>query len=100
MDTVMLPLDPLSEGTSAGPTNPAETGTPRLKLHIPAHQPLPGQRPDFSYVPRLPAGTVERPDIGVPATETHRLAYSLIRVLDDDDNAVGPWDPKLDPETL
>ena len=28
------------------------------------------------------------------------LAYDLIRVLDDDHKAVGPWDPKLDDETL
>ena len=27
-------------------------------------------------------------------------AYSLIRVLDDNGNAVGPWNPKLDAETL
>src|SRR5437763_13686461 len=100
MDTVMPPLDPLPESTSVDPPDPAEAETPRLNLHIPAHQPMPGQRPDFTYLPRLPAGTVERPDVGVPATETHHLAYSLIRVLDDDDKAVGPWDPKLDPETL
>src|SRR5438270_11187369 len=100
MDTVMPPLDPLPEDTAADPSNPAEAEPPRLNLHIPAHQPMPGQRPDFSYLPRLPAGIVERPDIGVPATETHHLAYSLIRVLDDDDKAVGPWDPQLDPETL
>src|SRR5579872_5156981 len=100
MDTVMPPLDPLPHSTSADHPRPALEDTPRLKLHIPAHHPMPGERPDFSYVPRLPAGAIERPDIGVPATETHRLAYSLIRVLDDDDQAVGPWDPQLDPETL
>src|SRR5438067_5125433 len=100
MDIVMPPLDPLSESTSADQPNAAAAETPRLKLHIPPHQPMPGQRPDFSYVPRLPAGTVQRQDTVVPATETHHLAYSLIRVLDDDDKAVGPWDPQLDPETL
>ena len=26
------------------------------------------------------------------------LAYSLIRVLDDDGTAVGPWAPDVDPE--
>jgi 2-oxoisovalerate dehydrogenase E1 component alpha subunit len=99
MDTVMPPLDPLPQSPSADAPSPAPE-TPRLVLHIPAHQPMPGQRPDFSYLPRLPPGAVERPDIAVPATETHHLAYSLIRVLDDDDKAVGPWDPQLDPETL
>ena len=28
------------------------------------------------------------------------LAYALVRVLDDDGKAVGPWDPRLDAETL
>ena len=28
------------------------------------------------------------------------LAYGLVRVLDDNGCASGPWDPKLDPETL
>jgi 2-oxoisovalerate dehydrogenase E1 component alpha subunit len=32
-----------------------------------------------------------------PAAETRDLVYSLIRVLDEDGKAVGPWDPRLDP---
>lgn len=78
----------------------AEASAPRLRLHIPPHHPAPGERPDFSYVPRFPAGAVERPDIGVPAEETHPLGYKLIRVLDNDGAAVGGWDPRLSPETL
>src|ERR1700687_3339152 len=77
-----------------------EISAPRLTLHIPPHHPAPGERPDFSYVRRYAAGVTERPDIAVPAVETHPLAYHLIRVLDDDGAAVGAWDPKLDPETL
>ena len=34
------------------------------------------------------------------ATETHPLTTPLVRVLGDDHKAVGPWDPKLDPDTL
>src|SRR5438093_7373423 len=96
MDTAI----PLSQ--SAVPSQPgnAEAEAPRLALHIPPHHPAPGARPDLSYVPRFPAGAVERPDITVPAQETHELAYHLIRVLDDDGVAVGAWDPQLDPETL
>src|SRR5260221_8106940 len=90
-----MTADPLPHNSSD-----AANGATRLNLHIPAHQPMPGERPDFSYVPRLPPGSVERPDIAVPAQQTHHLAYSLIRVLDDDANAVGEWDPQLDPETL
>jgi len=60
---------------------------------------MPGQHADFSYFRLPPAGGFARPDIGVPAVETHPLAYGMIRVLDED-LAVGEWDPKLDPETL
>src|SRR5260370_7681980 len=78
----------------------SDAAAPRLKLHIPAHHPASGERPDLSYVPRFPAGAVERPDIAVPAQETHPLAYTLIRVLDDDGAAIGAWDPKLPPDTF
>ena len=26
--------------------------------------------------------------------------YTLVRVLDEEAKAVGPWDPRLDPDTL
>ncbi|HEX5454695.1 MAG TPA: thiamine pyrophosphate-dependent enzyme [Stellaceae bacterium] len=89
MDTVTAPEQPAPDAAA-----------PRLKLHIPPHHPAPGEAPDFSYVPRFPAGAVERPDIGVPARATHPFAYQLIRVLDDDGEAVGDWNPHIDPETL
>src|SRR5438270_9206969 len=73
---------------------------PRLRLHVPKHVPDPDTQPDFSYLPRCAAAAVERPDIDVPAQQTHPLAYQLIRVLDDEGAAVGAWDPKLSPETL
>ena len=93
----------------SGLRSPAAPGTgeaepererPRLRLHVPKHVPDPDKPPDFSYLPRFAAGAVERPDIDVPAQQTHPLAYQLIRVLDDDGAAVGAWDPKLPPETL
>ena len=34
------------------------------------------------------------------AEETFPLCTHLVRVLDDEGKAVGPWDPKLDPDTL
>ena len=61
---------------------------------------MPGQRPDFSYIGRHPAGKLARPEVDVPSVRTHRLATALIRVLGDDDKAVGEWDPGLDAETL
>ena len=73
---------------------------PPLRLHIPEHKPKPGQHADFSALHPPPAGKFHRPDIDVPSVKTHRLATALIRVLGDDDKAVGEWDPHLDPETL
>ena len=71
-----------------------------LTLHIPEPKHRPGQPADFSDL-RLPkAGSVERPPIDTSAFETRDLAYALIRVLDEDGKAVGPWDPRLEAGTL
>jgi 2-oxoisovalerate dehydrogenase E1 component alpha subunit len=76
------------------------SSTEPLSLHIPPHRPLPGGHADFSDL-RLPSPKEAlRPAIDVPSVETHPLATALIRVLGDDDKAVGDWDPHLDPETL
>jgi 2-oxoisovalerate dehydrogenase E1 component alpha subunit len=42
------------------------------------------------------AGAVDRPPVTASAQAVTGLAYELVRVLDDDGRAVGPWDPKLD----
>ncbi|HET9458409.1 MAG TPA: 3-methyl-2-oxobutanoate dehydrogenase (2-methylpropanoyl-transferring) subunit alpha [Sphingomicrobium sp.] len=73
---------------------------PRLELHVPEPPFRPGDKPDFSALAIPAAGSAPRPDIAASAAETAPLATGLIRVLDDDDRAVGPWDPKLDPDTL
>src|SRR5437764_4178895 len=98
MDTEIAGLQPPSPSGS-GEAEP-ERDRPRLRLHVPQHHPAPGEQPDFSALPRFAAGAVGRPDIAVAAPETHPLAYQLIRVLDDEGDAVGAWDPKLSPETL
>jgi len=71
-----------------------------LHLHVPVPPARPGQVPDFSWVKVPAAGSVTRPDIGVEPHEMRDHAYALIRTLDENGVAVGPWDPKLDPETL
>lgn len=71
-----------------------------LSLYVPEPKHRPGDKPDFSEMQVSPAGSVERPDISVPAKDIRELAYSLIRVLDDERRAVGPWNPGLDAETL
>ncbi|MCL6729722.1 thiamine pyrophosphate-dependent enzyme [Sphingomonas hankyongi] len=73
---------------------------PKLALHVPEPPFRPGDKPDFSSIKIPAAGSATRPDTSVQAVETHALTTDLVRVLGDDHKAVGPWDPKLDPETL
>ncbi|MCV2352201.1 3-methyl-2-oxobutanoate dehydrogenase (2-methylpropanoyl-transferring) subunit alpha [Paucibacter sp. Y2R2-4] len=72
----------------------------RLRLHVPEPSGRPGCHTDFSYLHLSPAGVVRRPDIDVAAVDTADLAYSLIRVLDEQGQAVGPWAPALSPDQL
>ena len=71
-----------------------------LRLHVPEPSGRPGQGTDFSYLHLAPAGAVARPPIDVAAVGTRDLAYTLVRVLDDDGRALGPWAPQLDAERL
>lgn len=71
-----------------------------LSLHIPEPKARPGDTPDFSDLEFPAAGEVSRPPVDTSAKAMHDYAYDLVRVLDDDDNAVGEWDPKLDPDIL
>ncbi|HTV94836.1 MAG TPA: thiamine pyrophosphate-dependent enzyme [Steroidobacteraceae bacterium] len=72
----------------------------RSRLHLPHAPARPGEKPDFSYVHLSPAGAVARPDVNAPAREIGSLALELVRVLDEQGEAVGPWHPHLDPEDL
>ena len=71
-----------------------------LRLHVPEPTGRPGCETDFSYLRLSPAGEVRRPPVNVAPVDTADLAYSLVRVLDDEGRAVGPWDPKADPQLL
>ncbi|HEY5300077.1 MAG TPA: thiamine pyrophosphate-dependent enzyme [Acetobacteraceae bacterium] len=71
-----------------------------LRLHVPEPSSRPGQEPDFSWVKVPDAGSVPRPDIAEASHAMRELAYALIRVLDESGAAVGPWNPRLEPETL
>ncbi|SDF90162.1 3-methyl-2-oxobutanoate dehydrogenase (2-methylpropanoyl-transferring) subunit alpha [Paraburkholderia phenazinium] len=71
-----------------------------LRLHVPEPTGRPGCRTDFSYLHLSPAGSVRKPPIDVSAIETSDLAHSLVRVLDDEGRAVGPWAPDLTDEQL
>ena len=71
-----------------------------LRLHVPEPTGRPGCKTDFSYLSVTPAGAVRRPPPDSPAAETADLANSLVRVLDDEGRAVGPWAPAIHPERL
>ncbi|QDX27254.1 3-methyl-2-oxobutanoate dehydrogenase (2-methylpropanoyl-transferring) subunit alpha [Sphingomonas suaedae] len=73
---------------------------PPLSLHVPEPRFRPGDAVDFASVEVPPAGAQPRPDTAADPASFHDLAYTLVRVLDDEGRAVGPWDPRLDPDTL
>ena len=78
----------------------AGTNKPALRLHVPEPKFRPGDTVDFSHIGVTEAGKQPRPDEACEARETAPLCHDLIRVLGDDNKAHGPWDPKLDPDTL
>ena len=73
---------------------------PPLRLHVPEPPSRPGEEADFSHVEILAAGVTPRPDSAAPANEMRDMAYGLVRVLDGDGLAVGPWNPRLTPDLL
>jgi 2-oxoisovalerate dehydrogenase E1 component alpha subunit len=62
-----------------------------LTLHVPEPEVRPGGTPDFSDVQIPKAGSVARPEVDVGPEAIRDLAYSIIRVLNRDGEAVGPW---------
>jgi 2-oxoisovalerate dehydrogenase E1 component alpha subunit len=71
-----------------------------LRLHVPEPTGRPGHDTDFSYLHGVPAGAARRPAVDTAPVDTSDLAYSLVRVLDDEGRAVGPWAPQVDADHL
>src|SRR5688500_1517755 len=69
-------------------------------LHVPHPPARPGERPDFSYLRTSPAGAIKRPKPDVLAGETLEIANEMVRVLDENHQALGPWVPKISAEDL
>ena len=78
----------------------AGTNKPALRLHVPEPKFRPGDTVDFRHIGVTEAGKQPRPDEVCDAKDTAPLCHDLIRVLGEDNKAHGPWDPKLDPDTL
>ncbi len=72
----------------------------KSRLHVPRTPARPGDAPDFSYLELSPAGAVMRPEASARVREISNLAEELVRVLDDGHQAVGSWNPRLDPAEL
>ena len=81
-------------------TEPTRPNQPRLELHVPEPPARPGEEADFSHIKVLPAGITPRPDPAAAPDALRDMAYGLVRVLDDEARAVGPWNPQLPPELL
>ncbi len=71
-----------------------------LTLHVPEPAQRPGCAVDFSSIAIPPAGAVRRPDVDAPPGDIADLAHGLIRVLDEQGHAVGPWSPEVDDAVL
>ncbi|MBI6628495.1 3-methyl-2-oxobutanoate dehydrogenase (2-methylpropanoyl-transferring) subunit alpha [Pontibaca salina] len=74
--------------------------TQKLSFHVPDPGLRPGDTPDFSHVKIPQAGSVRRPEIDESPAEMRDLAFSIIRVLNRNGQAVGPWAGSLDTERL
>ncbi len=70
------------------------------RLHIPHPPARPGDRPDFGYVEISEAGEVDRPEVNSRVRHMESLAHDMVRVLDDQHAALGPWNPHLDTHEL
>ena len=76
------------------------TESTRLSLHVPEPAVRPGDQPDFSNVSIPRAGSVPKPEIDAAPETIRELAYSIIRVLNREGEAVGPWAGLLSDEEL
>jgi 2-oxoisovalerate dehydrogenase E1 component alpha subunit len=71
-----------------------------LRFYVPEPAVRPGDQPDFSNVKIAEAGSVARPPIDVDAESIRGHAYSIIRVLNRQAEAMGPWAGLLSDEQL
>ncbi len=70
------------------------------QLRVPGAPARPGEKPDFSYLKLSQAGSVDKPAVHAPVSDTEYLSKQLVRVLDDNGVAQGSWNPGLSVEKL
>src|SRR5215475_13889222 len=71
-----------------------------LSFQVPEPAVRPGGTPDFSDVPISAAGEVRRPPVDCAPEDIRDLAFKIIRALNRDSEAVGPWSGLLSDEEL
>ncbi len=71
-----------------------------LQLTVPEPAFRPGDVPAFTDLDLPSAGETPRPAVDADPADIRDIAYGLVRVLDDDGAAVGPWVPDLTSEEL
>lgn len=71
-----------------------------LRFHVPEPPSRPGAAPSFEHIEIEAAGAVPQPDPLSDEKPLRDYPYRLIRVLDDEGQAQGAWNPRLDAETL
>jgi 2-oxoisovalerate dehydrogenase E1 component alpha subunit len=75
-----------------------EPGPPHLTVPEPGYRH--GDPLTFDALAAAPAGAVRRPDPEADAESIRDLAFTLVRVIDDDGEAVGPWAGSLPSDDL
>jgi 2-oxoisovalerate dehydrogenase E1 component alpha subunit len=94
MLTNKLPVPPQPEAAHSGGSATNST------LRVPEPHCRPGKAPDFRGFSVPAVGAARRPAVNADPSTFRDLAYALVRVLDDDGVAQGPWNPGLDPAVL
>lgn len=65
--------------------------TRKIKLNFPHPPARPDQTPDFSAIDIPEAGKLDVPPSELKAADSHDYAEGMVRVLNDQGDAVGPW---------
>jgi 2-oxoisovalerate dehydrogenase E1 component alpha subunit len=89
-------LEGKASSVLSGKADCAVTKLPPIRgLHIPQPPHRLGQETSFCNTHLSAPGEVANPDVATPASGLRDHAFKLIRVLDDQGAAVGPWNPHL-----